>query len=308
MNGTGDSTVGASARAVLDDLTVAIVAYESADTLSGCLTSVPAGVATVVVDNASSDGSASLAESSGARVVRNAANRGYAAAANQAAAAAGGAYVLFLNPDATLLAGSLERLCQAMHDDPALAAVGPAEIREGQHAARAVWPFPRPGATWAAQLGLARRPPPEDSDGFVVGTCLLVRRTFFDRVGGFDEAFWLYGEDADFCRRIRDAGGGVDVVAGAAIAHVGGHSAARLPASFEHFHRGAELFIAKHHGRLGLLSHRLAVLVGAVVRAVVLWPAQRERAAWFARLARRQVRVLRHPTVPAACPEAATAA
>jgi GT2 family glycosyltransferase len=277
-----------------------IITYRSEATIDACLASLPPEIDVLVLDNASDDASAARAEAHGVRVIRNPQNLGFAAAANQGAAATAGDAVLFLNPDAELDDNCVAQLVRALDSDPDLAVVGPSRINSPNGELIGYWPFPCAADSWYIGLGLARlRPPSLARGGFVVGTCMLVRRDWFERLGGFDERFWLYGEDADLCRRALNLGGRAAVVPGAEIRHVGGHSSLRAD-SFEQFHRGAELFIEKHYGARSLLSHRVATLIGAVVRATLMWPTRRERSRWFARLARRETRLLvRQPTTVA---------
>jgi GT2 family glycosyltransferase len=281
----------------MTSVSVVVVTYRSQDTIAACLRSIPAGTEVLVVDNASDDETVARANESGARVVRNAQNVGFAAAANQGAHATTGDAVLFLNPDAEMHAGCLDRLVEAFDDARDLAVVGPARIASPNGDQTPYWPFPQATHSWLIALGVERlRPRPVTEGGFVVGTCLLVRRDWFERLDGFDENFWLYGEDADLGRRALSLGGKSAVVRGAVIAHIGGHSSARSD-TFEQFHRGNDLFIRKHYGAASLVSYRLAVCVGAVIRALAMWPTRRERSRWFARLARREVRLLaRQPT------------
>jgi GT2 family glycosyltransferase len=251
-----------------------VVTFESADGLEACLDAVRTSTQLYVVDNGSSDRSAEIAAAAGARVVRNPENRGFAAAANQGAALGCADLILFLNPDATLAAPDLTQLVRAL-DDPTVAAAGPRLVRPGGAEQRAWWPFPSPALTWREALGLerlwTRRPAADGTVDFVVGACLLVRRDVFERLGGLDERFWLYGEEADLCRRIAESRLRVVHVADARARHVGAASSAALgAATFEHFQRGAELFIRKHHGPGGLVLHRVGLLVGSVLRLPLL--------------------------------------
>jgi N-acetylglucosaminyl-diphospho-decaprenol L-rhamnosyltransferase len=251
-----------------------VVTFESADGLASCLDSVRGQTQVFVVDNASADRSAEIAETAGAHVVRNADNRGFAAAANVGAALGHADLILFLNPDATLAAPDLAKLVRAL-DDRTVAAVGPRLVHPDGSEQRAWWPFPSPTLAWREAFGLerlrARRPAADGTVDFVVGACMLVRRDVFERLGGFDERFWLYGEEADLCRRLRDSGLRVVHVPESCALHVGAASSAALgPAVFEHFQRGAELFVRKHHGPAGLALHRAGLLVGSLLRLPVL--------------------------------------
>lgn len=278
---------------------VVVVTYESAATLRRCLTSVASAV---VVDNDSRDGSAELAESLGASVVRAGANLGFAAAANRGAAAGSAPLILFLNPDAALDAGALDALVTAVDSRDDVAVAGPRLVDDGGHEQRAWWPFPSPGGAWAEAFGLHRlhafRPGSDGTVPFVIGAAFLVRRRAFEEAGGFDESFWLYGEEADLCRRLADLGWKTLYVPGAVARHSGGVSGATSPDRvFEHFQRGTERFIAHHHGRRGLLSYRFALLVGSALRVPALAIMQRREGAHLRlSIVRRLARVLvAHP-------------
>jgi N-acetylglucosaminyl-diphospho-decaprenol L-rhamnosyltransferase len=289
---------------------VVVVTYRSVDLLERCLASIPDGCPVTVVDNASGDGSAELAERLGALVVRNPANTGFGAAAGQGAARGDGDLILFLNPDAELAPGSLGQLVEAFQAEEGLAVAGPTLVSVSGAPQRSWWPFPSPGRTWMEALGLHRllREPEGTNPAvpFVVGACMVVRRDRFEELGGFDSTFWLYGEEADLCRRARAAGWEVRCVTGATARHVGGASGGSDGGvAFEHFQRGSELFILKHHGRRGLFVHRVGLLVGSVVRLPAL-ALQRggDQGGRFARrlaMVRRLLRILvTHPTRAAA--------
>ncbi|MGE0307285.1 MAG: glycosyltransferase family 2 protein, partial [Acidimicrobiia bacterium] len=281
-------------------LDVVVVTYQSADHLDDCLSSLPDWCDVVVVDNASSDGSAGIGASAGAAVIRNTTNRGFAAAANQGVAVGRNDRVLLLNPDAIVSAAALECMMAALDADPSCAVVGPRLRRPNGEPQRPAWPFPAARASWYEALGLLRlfdrRP-----TGFVIGACLLTRRAVWDELGGFDERFWLYGEESDYCKRVADAGFTVRLADHAEVRHIGGASGPALgEVTLEHFLRGTDHFIAKHEGPTALRSHRRALLVGSLLRYPILRlrsPGD-ARTTYRRRVIGRQRRVLRlHPEV-----------
>jgi glycosyltransferase involved in cell wall biosynthesis len=275
---------------------VVVVTHNSAahldDALAPLLASRPTGAAAqvasvVVVDNASGDDSVARARHLGATVVAGRVNAGFAAAANRGAATGSGEVILFLNPDAAVEPEQLHRLVDDLVCHPDCGVVA-ARLEGSGGPQRTAWPFPSVAGAWREALGWDRsepRPAPGEIPGFVVGACFLVRRGAFEALGGFDERFWLYGEEADLCRRMRDGGWSVRI-ADAVASHVGGASATGIEdLVFEHFQRGSEHFVAKHEGPDRLWRFRLAEVVGSVVRAAAPGPASR-RAYHRRRLAR----------------------
>lgn len=254
------------------DLDVVIVTFDSASYLRGALEALPTDVNVFVVDNASRDHSADVAERFGATVVRGRVNAGFGAASNRGVGLGSAELVLFLNPDAVIHADALKRLVEVVHDDPQIGVVSPRLVHPDGSPQRVQWPYPSATGAWREALGLA--PGGENaSAGFVIGACFLVRREAFEAVGGFDARFWLYGEEADLCKRIADLGWTIHRVPSAVAVHVGGASGGPDPSGVgvvaEHFVRGGEHFVAKHGGRGALVSYRLANLVGSLGRGVL---------------------------------------
>ncbi|TMK86958.1 MAG: glycosyltransferase family 2 protein [Actinobacteria bacterium] len=171
-----------------------------------------------VVDNGSTDGSLDDAEGREAvRVVRNPDNRGFAAAANQGATTGGAEWLLFVNPDIYLDPGQVATLVRDAPGD--VAAFAPLQVDERgrprsetggydptllRYLVWAVLPV-----RWHGRSGPWLAPPFPSHDeelGWVSGALLAIRRPVFERLGGFDERFFLYHEDVDFCRRARRDG------------------------------------------------------------------------------------------------------
>jgi GT2 family glycosyltransferase len=239
---------GSDGRALRMTVAVVIVTYNSAAVLPGCLGSIPAGTTIVVVDNASTDRSAALAEAHGATVLRQARNLGFGTACNRGAESVPGAHVLFLNPDARLETGALARLQATLETFADAGAVGPllagADGRPALRGGSALHdkptgpPLPLPEGPCCWPL--------------LTGAALLVRRSAFDALGGFDEAIFLYYEDDDFSLRLRQAGWSLLVEPRARVFHEPGHSSPRgfgaVRARETHAAK-ALLYVTAKHGR-----------------------------------------------------------
>ena len=222
-----------SFRLAVPRVLVALVSWNSAAHLREAIASVPEGVPVVVVDNASSDGSANVAREAGARVIDAGANLGFGPACNRAALEGGPSEtILFLNPDAALVDGArtLAALLAALDADPVVAAVAPRLEGDGQElfqlrrlpSARAlVREALLVDRLFPSNAGL-RRDRYLDEDrraSFDVeqpaAAALLVRRDAFEALSGFDSAFtpaWF--EDVDFCARLLESGWRIRYVPG----------------------------------------------------------------------------------------------
>ncbi len=223
----------------------------------------------IIVDNASTDGSAERLVAKRVRLdlVLNAENRGFAAACNQGAALGRAPLVLFLNPDVQVAPGTVTTAARHL-DDPANGDVGILGVqlvdRAGQvqvSCARA----PTAAALLLQTLFLDRIWPSLLPRHFltewdhgdtravdqVMGAFLMVRRGLFDRLGGFDERFFLYYEDVDLCLAARQAGWAVIHYAGAHAVHEGGGTTQAIK-DRRLFHHATSrvVYTAKRHGRM----------------------------------------------------------
>jgi teichuronic acid biosynthesis glycosyltransferase TuaH len=280
-------------------LDVVIVTHQSADHIERAIGRLGAVAQIVTIDNASTDRSDELAAHAGSDVVKNDSNAGFAAAANQGAALGSADAILFLNPDASIEPENLQSLTAALDANPKLAIVAPRLRYDDGTQQRVRWPFPASADAWREAVGLHRVFTHELKEGFVVGACFLVRRAVFEQLGGFDTRYWLYGEETDLCRRALDLGWQIRVIDEATANHIGGastHAASELVA--EHFERGGERFVADHEGVGGLVSYRLANLLGAAFRTCT--PGSSARRSLHRDRLRRYLRVLMsHPTTVA---------
>ena len=208
------------------DLAVVIVNYETGDWLARCLRSLQRAsgdrpLDVVVIDNASRDGSADVAGSLGARLIRNETNRYLSPAWNQGAAATDAPYLLFLNPDTEWFRGTPGDLVAVAEAHPLAGLVGPM-IRNPDGTA---YPSGRRFPSLVDAVGHAFLSPFSRNNTFtrryemdgwdrtterevdwVSGACMLIPREAFDALGGFDEGFPLYAEELDLATRLRALG------------------------------------------------------------------------------------------------------
>ena len=217
------------ARPETPSVSAVVVYYRSEGSIVGCVESL-AGTEVVVVANSPVplETAARLREL-GAEVVELASNAGFGAACNAGAARAKGDVLLFVNPDVRCLPGAVEVLASAAAEGTI---VGPAVRREDGAVERSV-----KSAAYVSAAALAARellvgrwlrigsPPPPDERRAVdilSGACLAVRADVFQRLGGFDELFFLYGEDVDLCLRARALGVACVYEPAAAVVHASG--------------------------------------------------------------------------------------
>lgn len=226
-----------------------IINYNGGDDLLGCLESCSSQREVseiIVVDNASRDGSLGRAavKASEARFVRNADNRGFAAAANQGAALATNDVVLFLNPDVRLEPGCARELAAALAQRPGVA--GPATLLEATgelHAGETLNHLGFPRTLAAGETGPL----------WVQGCALATTRSVFERLGGFDERYFMFIEDMDYCWRVLLAGGDVSVPAVARAVHAGGGSAPGGYARERAMHTSSLRLVSRHRYTLAML-------------------------------------------------------
>jgi N-acetylglucosaminyl-diphospho-decaprenol L-rhamnosyltransferase len=280
-----------------------VVSYNSEDELRACvepLTAMP-GVSVCVVDSASSDGTLASVADLDLTAIPLAENRGFAHACNAGWRRGSEPYVLFLNPDATIDRDSLDRMVAVAEADAAIGAVAPRIVEPDGALDYSLRRFPRLRSTYAQALFLHRvfpRAPWTDelerrasaydrtgSPEWASGACLLVRRTALERLGGLDEGFFLYCEDLDLCRRLRDAGYDIRFEPSAVVVHEGGASAPRsalLPVLAASRVRYAQLHQPPHVA----LLERLGIALGALTHAVISRGGASARRGWLRALVR----------------------
>ncbi len=254
-----------------------VVAYHGVRPLRKTLAALQ-GVDVLVVDNSADSGVKAAATEAGAKYVDSGANVGFARAVNLGIAHAGGRDVVLVNPDAEVSAGTVRALVARMHlPGESVAAVAPRLISPDGSEQRVRWPFPSPWGAWLQAAGLGRLR--SDANGFLVGAVLALRAAALERLGGFDESFFLYGEETDWERRAVADGWSLVLAEDQVATHIGGGSSDEEWRREIHFHAGSERYIRKWYGAAGWCSYRLATVLGAALRVVVLRSARRTQAA-----------------------------
>jgi N-acetylglucosaminyl-diphospho-decaprenol L-rhamnosyltransferase len=252
----------------MNRLAIVIVSYNTREDLAAALGSLlgappSAPHEIVVIDNGSSDGSADMARGlGGVRVIEAGRNLGFGAANNAGIRASEGDLVLLLNSDTLVPAGAIDRLAAELAADPGVAAVGPRLVdaagRPELSFGRMIGPFAElaqkaMGRLYASRRRWARRwverrmSAPRDVD-WVSAACLLVRRQAAVGAGLFDERYFMYAEDVDFCAALRALGWRVRYAPSAEVVHLRGRSRATRPdATARAYRRSQVAFYEKHH-------------------------------------------------------------
>ena len=254
--------------ATAPELSIIIVSYNARRDLEACLSSLaehpPATPhEVVVVDNASTDGSAdAVAAVSGVRLVRLAENTGFAAGNNAGIRCTTGELILLLNSDTLVPPGSIDILVSRLRAWPGAAAAGPRLLDARGVVELSFGPMIGPFAELRQKaitrlhergVALARRwvervTSLEHAVDWVSGAALLVYRRDAEAVGLLDERYFLYTEDVDFCAALRARGRQVLFTPAAQITHLRGRSRASAPERMNAAYRRSQLaFYEKHH-------------------------------------------------------------
>lgn len=209
-------------------LTIVIPTFNTASMTLGCclavLASMPESTEVIVVDDGSTDGTASMMPAE-VRVVRLEANRGFATAANRGVAEAGGEIILLLNSDAIVQAGTLQAFVDAFAADARLGVAGAQLLNEDGTPQWSAGPTPTLAWMIAAVSGLGRHAKRfRRNNGlrkidWVSGAAMAFRREVWNAAGPLNESYLFYCQDIDFCLRAANAGWGVRVIDEARVIH-----------------------------------------------------------------------------------------
>lgn len=258
-------------------------------------------VRTIVVDNASEDGSAEMVrrEYSWVELIVNERNAGFAAGNNRAAKCSGGRYLLFLNNDTIIRAGALRMLVDFLDGHPDYAAVAPKLIGCDGRPQQTVRNLPTLGALldqvlivkWTRffrgryEMYRRRQFDPDRSATVqqVAAAALMVRHEAYQRCGGWDEGYEFGVEDVDFCRRLAKCGK-IQYLAEAQIDHLGRISSrANRGFAYRAYECGWARYLGRHEGRPAAWVYKVLLTADMPVRLVLL------AGAWMINLLRGRV-------------------
>jgi N-acetylglucosaminyl-diphospho-decaprenol L-rhamnosyltransferase len=262
------------------DVVAVVVTHQSASTIDACLRRLREadGVAQIrVVDNGSIDETLAIVQrhaSLDPRVhfIGNPDNPGFAVACNQGARDADAPWIAFVNPDCLVEVDTLTRLrahADALDGECLLGSELLGEDGVADPAARRQDPdFVAMLRTASARdLSLPREPQPLQRVDAVSGALMLLPRTLFDRIDGFDTGYRLHAEDLDLCRRAREAGATVAVANDVAVLHVRGVSSRARPLFVEwHKHRGLWRYFRRFEAPHRRLVQRVGVWLAIWLR------------------------------------------
>jgi hypothetical protein len=275
------------------DLSIIIVSWNVRDLLRECLRSIENGraalqIEVIVVDSASSDGSASTiaTEFPWVTLLPQSANVGFPRGNNIGLSKAQGRNLLLLNPDTELIADALPRMVAYLDADPSIGALGPQLLNPDAtvQSSRRRFPTLATGffestwlegfAPWVVRRYRALDLPDNtlaDVD-WVIGACIMVPKIVYETVGGMDEAYFMYSEELDWCRRIKSNGWRVVYYPEAQVKHHYGKSSEQAITSRHiNFQRAKLRYFRKYHGKLPASILRVFLLFSYTVQLAVEW-------------------------------------
>ncbi|HVP36196.1 MAG TPA: glycosyltransferase family 2 protein, partial [Terriglobales bacterium] len=264
-------------------LSIIIVSYNVKEFISECLRSIfnskiQKEFEVIVVDNGSKDKTVKMIRKDFMKVylIENNENKGFAAANNQGLNKAKGEFVLFLNPDTSVLSEAIEKSMTFLSETPEAGAVGCKILNQDGSLQPSCKSFPDFWNYFFESTFLYKLFPKNRLFGrfymtsfdynvirevdMVSGAFLMAPKRLIEEVGGWDERFFIYSEETDLCYRIRRANKKIFFIPQAQIIHYGSRSTSQEPVKmFLQDHRGRYLFMRKHYNALSIISSELII-------------------------------------------------
>lgn len=288
------------------DVSVIVVNWNTKAILHDCLKSIyeqrgEIDFEVIVIDNASTDGSAEMVKKNFPRVtlVENSDNLGFARANNIGIQASKGRYACLVNSDVIVLEDCIKNLMSFMDKHPTTGMAGPRILNPDRTLQPSCRHFPTIWNNLCPALGLNHLfSKSAFFSGWIMnywnhdsvrsvdalsGCFWMVRRKALNEVGLLDENFFIYGEDLDWCKRFHKAGWDILFYPDAEAIHIGGASSANAPIKFYLEMQKADLqYWRKHHGKIGKAGYTVVILLCNVLRVFArvlqyaFWPSRRE--------------------------------
>ncbi len=280
------------------ELSYCVVNTEGRELLLRCLDAIAAEQRTLgfetevlVLDNASGDGSAGAARRHPAttELIALERRRGKGENDSELLQRARGRVCLLLNEDSELQPGATQALCDALEADPRAGAAGARLLRPDGRQQPSAWRFPTPRTALVGALFLHRRYTVQSRGDDVrevdwaQSAALLVRRAAAEQIGWFDPAFFVYSDEVDFCKRLRDAGWRTLYVPHAAAIHHEQLSTGAVPERrIVELSRNRDRYMRKHHSRPAAWAVRLLTAWTYALRAAaaIVLPSHEPRRYW----------------------------
>jgi len=266
------------------EVSIIIVNWNVKKLLLDCIDSIERTIADlpyeiIVVDNASHDGSVEAIQQKypHVKIIKNLRNEGFAAANNLAARRAMGRHICFLNPDSVVEPGAFQAMIDVLDSDDRIGLVGPKLFNEDGSLQPSARNFLtnlnlmmshvlfKPIFSKRVRARLVYEDWAHDETrevDWLVGACLMLKRSALERIGPFDESYFMFHEDTDLCYRTKKAGYKVFFVHNAHVTHFGGRSCEQRWGDFTvlKYLASKHIFIRKHYGRLALFTHRVLIM------------------------------------------------
>ena len=269
------------------ELTISMVNTNNRDLLKACIESVyettkKVRFEIVVVDNASPDGSVEMVRENfpEVKIVQNDSRRGYGDSHNRALEVSEGEYFLVFNEDMIVLPSALDTMIEVIKKDKTIGALGCRTLRPDGTLSIPCSNFPNlsrdlfhcflsrffPKSRMCIKMNYLNYDEEQDVD-VIVGCCMLIPREVINKVGLFDPQFFIYSEEFDVCKRIKNAGWRVHFTPKAEVIHYGGQSSKTMRLKmFIIFFESKLKYYVKHNGRFYALMDRLILLTRFALR------------------------------------------
>lgn len=274
------------------EVSIIVVTYNPDELLTRCLDSLAVETKQldheiIIVDNASNNDVQVLIPSdlANVRVVCNESNRGFASANNQGLKLAAGRYALLVNPDVVLQPGSVDALAGYLDEHPEVGIVGPRTLDRDNGVALTAYPTYTPLFILWQYLGFDRLFPYHIHGvyrnacetarepflpAWVQGSCLLMRRQIYERIGGLDEALFLYAEEPDYCERALTAGWATAYLPAARVYHFESTTVSRYPLiKMRHYHISPLHYFRKRKDETAVRALRVGFTFELMIKLII---------------------------------------